>query len=389
MASINECSEDSRSITFDCVEVRQNIGVYYSGVISAYDLIGISWADVRRIEKDRDFESFLGIQRPLDPKRVKEISGYVTTRDACFPTSVILSVSGRCAEFSGGKLTLRNNTVGDLDERVIFGKVASVLDGQHRIEGLRAGLKDADLRDFLVPVSVFVDIDVSEQAYIFSTVNLAQTKVNRSLVYDLFELSKSPSPQKYAHNIAVVMDRYDGGPLHKRIKRLGSATPGRYGETITQAAFVESLLVYLSPDANADRDLYRRGKKLERPDYLLLKKHIFRGMMIDGNESSIAEVIYNYFSAVKNKWPLAWDDEGRGGVLNKTNGFKALMRFLRPVYLNIAKPGLVPKPEAFANVFKNISLTDQDFTIDNYPPGSSGQSRLYQDFMRLSGLDDA
>lgn len=44
-------------------------------------------------------------------------------------------------------------------------------------------------------------------AYIFSMVNLAQTKVSKSLVYDLFEFSKSRSPRKRAHTIAVAIDR--------------------------------------------------------------------------------------------------------------------------------------------------------------------------------------
>src|SRR5882762_10468420 len=90
---------------------------------------------------------------------------------------------------------------------------------------------------FQLSVSVFVDIDMEDQAYIFSTVNLAQTKVNRSLAYDLFELANSPSPQKTCHNIAVALDTITVSPFHKRIKRLGSATPGRNSETITQATF--------------------------------------------------------------------------------------------------------------------------------------------------------
>lgn len=381
--------ENPQEISFPCVEVNQNIGTYYSGVISAKDLIAISWADVRRLQKEkRGFESYLGIQRPLDEKRVNKIADYVKTKDSCFPTGVILSIPGRCVEFSNGRLVVRNYFDPQAPEdNVIFGKVASVLDGQHRIEGMRVGLSEAERRDFLVPVSIFVDIDLAEQAYIFSTVNLAQTKVSKSLVYDLFDLAESPSPQKLAHNVAVILDRFEGSPLEGRIKRLGSATPGRFNETITQAAFVEALLAYVSTKPEVDRDIYLRGKTPERADANQLNKLIFRNMMIEGREADIAEVVLNYFSAVRAKWPSAWVDMGRGTVLNKTNGFKALMKFLRPAYLHLANPGKVLKEADFTKVFDGINLVDSDFVVERYPPGTSGQARIFQDLMAQSGLD--
>jgi DGQHR domain-containing protein len=103
---------------------------------------------------------------------------------------------------------------------------------------------------------VFVDVDIEDQAYLFSTVNLAQTKVNKSLVYDLFDLARGRSPQKTTHNIAVALDQNDSSPLHQRIKRLGSATRGRVAERITQATFVESLLPYISKNPMLDRDTF-------------------------------------------------------------------------------------------------------------------------------------
>ena len=55
-------------------------------------------------------KTYLGIQRPLDKKRVKEIQRYVETVDACFPAGVILSVSAKCATYNqeSRSLKLRN-----------------------------------------------------------------------------------------------------------------------------------------------------------------------------------------------------------------------------------------------------------------------------------------
>ncbi len=108
--------------------------------------------------------------------------------------------------------------------------IAKVIDGQHRMEGLRAFVGE----EFQVNVSIFIDADIADQAYIFSTVNLTQTKVNRSLAYDLFDLAKSKSPQKTCHNIAVALDENEKSPFYQRIKKTGVSTEGRFSETITQ-----------------------------------------------------------------------------------------------------------------------------------------------------------
>lgn len=90
------------------------------------------------------------------------------------------------------ELTLNSFESPSEDEnRIEYNEIASVLDGQHRIERLKAS---SSIEDFEINVSIFIDIDIADQAYIFSTVNLAQTKVNKSLVYDLFGLAKKRSP---------------------------------------------------------------------------------------------------------------------------------------------------------------------------------------------------
>ena len=70
-----------------------------------------------------------------------------------------------------------------------------MIDGQHRIAGL---YKYEGEVGFDINVTIFVGTDIADQAQIFSTVNLEQTKVNRSLAYDLFALAHSRSPKKRA-----------------------------------------------------------------------------------------------------------------------------------------------------------------------------------------------
>lgn len=378
--------ESPLAISFPCIRVRQPIGEFYIGSIKSNELVKLTWVDVRRLEKEkRDFESYLGIQRPLDKKRVSEIQQYVKTADACFPSAVILAVPSICASYDeAGHIMTLSNSIGNEnpEDNIILGQVCKVLDGQHRIEGL----KDYKGDDFEVNVSLFVEMDIAEQAYVFSTVNLAQTKVNKSLVYDLYDLAKSRSPQKVCHNIAVAIDAHSKSPLHQRIKRLGTATQGRLNETITQSTFVEALLKYISPSPNVDRDVYLRGRKPSADGVDVQNKYFLRTMFLAEKDVELADIIWNYFDAVKERWPVAWEASGKGLMLNKTNGFKALMRFLRPAYLFLSGPGGVPSVKDFKKIFDRIGLEDKDFTIDRYKPGAGGESELYRDLLSLSKI---
>ena len=165
----------NNEITLQVVEVTQRIGTFYSASISAKDLVQISYADVRRIE-ERDVEKYLGIQRPLDEKRVKKIKKYLTSPDAAFPTGVVLSIDQRCTEFDQhGQLILRpyNSDFAD-EESIPLNKVAKILDGQHRIAafvndfwGFDDELWETIGQTFDFNVNVFIGIDIDEQANIF------------------------------------------------------------------------------------------------------------------------------------------------------------------------------------------------------------------------------
>lgn len=374
---ISSSNEDSISFEIQAIQVEQPMGNFFIASIPHDRLYNIAYFDVRRMLKERDVEEYLGIQRPLSESRAQELKQYVRTVDACFPTAIVLAVDRRCASYdvTTGKLTLKNYLAPDEGEQpILYRQIAKVLDGQHRIAGLE-GLP-ADYR-FDLNVSIFVDIELEDQAYIFSIVNLAQTKVNKSLAYDLFELANSRSPQKTCHNIAVLLDRNKESPFHHRIKRLGSATPGRPNqEVLTQATVVEGLMPFISKTPIVDRDQLKREGKISAPTRDELKSMPLRGLFAEEKDLIIADIFWNYFSAVRNTWPRAWDSSERGMILNRTNGFRALMRVFRPLYSYLAKPGEVPPTFKFEEHLKKISLRDIDFNTENFKPGTSGEAQL-------------
>jgi DGQHR domain-containing protein len=262
--------------------------------------------------------------------------------------------------------------------------VAKIIDGQHRI----AGLEEYENSNFELNVTIFVDMDLEDQALLFATINLKQTKVSKSLAYDLYEFATSRSPQKTCHNIAKLLNSRDESPFHRKIKILGTAT-GEPHETLTQAAFVDALIPYISAKPMLDRDMIKRGdeKKLSRPSPSEERRLIFRNMFIDNKDAEIAKVNWNYFAAVSNRWPNAWRLKQQGNILNRSGGFRALMRLLPIAYVNaLSASKLVPTTSEFDKIFARIKLRESDFSPERYKPGSGGESALYSDLLLQSGL---
>src|ERR1041385_5666611 len=97
--------EGFRSVTIPVTTVSQPIGECFVGVMPRQVAVDISEFDIRRLVDRERFTDFLGIQREVSEKRVKDIVRYLGTTDATFPTAVILSVREECAELrsSGSK----------------------------------------------------------------------------------------------------------------------------------------------------------------------------------------------------------------------------------------------------------------------------------------------
>ena len=356
---------------FKALKIRQPIGDFFVCVMPSSSLIEISASDIRRL-KDAELDEYIGIQRRLNPSRMKEIRSYVNSYDATFPTAIILAVTDESADFDEENSLLSLHPGPETEGS----DIAAIIDGQHRIEGLKAFKGE----EFDIPVCIFVGADLQTKATIFATVNLAQTKVNRSLAYDLLTYEKRETPQKICHQIAVSLDRMEESPFHKRIKRLGVATEGRSRETLTQATIVEMLLRFVSDNPNRDRnDLWflRRRQELLKVDDA---KFPFRKLYLEEKESEILANVVNFFLAVRNRYPASWDDVTRkGNILPKTNGFLALMRALKKLYPILTRKldKEILSSKDYSEFMSSIPLEDSEFTTDTFPAGTSGEAKLF------------
>ena len=375
----------SDCIVLSGLKIRQPIGDLYVAKIKAKDLLKISYSDIRAIADETYRNTYLGIQRKLDPKREKEIAEYVQTFDATFPTSIVVYIDENNVEIKENNNDTLQITIINMSD-----KTAKIIDGQHRLAGLQVAIdfleqNNSDLfntgdqklqaiKDFELSLTILIGMDIAEQANIFSKVNLTQTKVNKSLVYDLEEYSKIRSPYKSAHNIAIALNYNEKSPFYKKIKRLGYIDFGR--ETLTQQTFVESLTkLFLSPDPEKDRDDMARYEKLSEIDYS--DKFPFRKLFADNNDVTIAKILYNYFNAVRSKWPEAW--ESSKYLLSKNNGFRALMKYLRDIYTEASSNNTtVPTVEIFFKYFESFEIRSEEFTPQNFKLGESGMNEFYK-----------
>lgn len=366
-----------REIVVPCLEIRQPIGLFYIGVMSHQDVVKISYADIRRLgagSEMREVEVYTGIQRELSQNRVKEIGKYVNLVDATFPTSVILHISKEHANYDKERGVLILPFSDD---------IAKVLDGQHRI----AGLENFESHiGFDVCVTFFVEMELEDQALIFATINQTQTKVNKSLVSDLYAFAKFRSPQKTCHNVIRALNLKDGSPFKDKIKILGVADDAEK-ETITQATFAQTLIKFISADPMTDRNTFKMGEIPREPKSEELFRQPLREMFLAGNDHEIAQTIWNYFSAVRKRWPEAWNLVQKDFILNKSTGFVALMDFFKRIYIQSNQIGKVLPEEYYLEILMRIKLESADFHKAKYIPGGSGKANLLRDFISLSGIE--
>jgi hypothetical protein len=203
----------------------------------------------------------------------------------------------------------------------------------------------------------------------------------------LYEFEQERSPIKTCHQIARLLNKEEDSPLFKRIKILGSATGEDY-EFITQATVVNSLVDYISDNPMRDRDALKRGKQLPEPPVGKQPRLIFRQLFRREKDDIIADVVWTFFDGVAQRWNDAWHSSNTGDILNRTQGFRGLMRFLFPLYKKVCQKDGAIRLKDVVEVLRAIKIKDSEFTTDHYKPGTSGEAQLYRDLLEQSGIED-
>lgn len=289
-------------MTYKYIEIIQPIGNFYICGVPSEDLVD-------RVESKRKSSDSDGVQRDIQNSRIKSIAEYCSDPDAIFPTPIVISVSDE----SGVQVDSEKEVIIIPDDGSIIG---DVIDGQHRLWGI----KESDYSSaFILPVVFVFNLTVEEKAYIFSTINSNQVKVDPSLIYDLFDVSKMRSPFKTAHEIARAFNSSLDSPFYNRLKMLGKKQPDQENAILSQGTFVKGILQLFSKNPQEDARAIKRGEELKSDSKLPLR-HYF----IKENDKIIYKILLNCFSALREVFWNEWDHP-KDNILWKTTGFGAII----------------------------------------------------------------
>lgn len=380
---------NNQLLQFSALRINQPIGELFVGRMSSKDLSDLAKADIRRIT-GRELEKMAGIQRGLSTARALDIAKYIETVDASFPNTFILNLN---SEFLNKAPKEIKNDCGDGTGIFCFEiseneRAFSIIDGQHRL----SGFQKANVEVFDLIIAFFIDLPIEDQAYLFSTINVTQQKVNKSLVYDLFDLSESRSPQKTAHQVTKALNTDVDSPLYRRVKLLGIAP--KFGDEVlyraplSQGAVASRIAECISNDSMGDRDAIKRGREIgvNASDYE--KGLIFRKFFAEEKDWAILRIMKNYFKAVADAFPDLW--EKHDNPLSKTIGYGALMRLLVDAFVEGSKKNDLSTAyftELMERIKYNSALdTATPLTFESFAAAGSGESKLYGKLKEWSGL---
>jgi DGQHR domain-containing protein len=240
--------------------VRQGQLQLYTTSLRAGDLLAPGFYDIERLDPSNEHDQ--GFQRVLNQQRAKRLADYLIAgkaeRDAFLPTSVFLATD-RELPF----VAERNELEIDIREVGPF----SVVDGQHRLEGLRLAVEEEpELASFEVPVNIAVGLSKIAQMCHFLIVNTTQKSVDRAVeqrllarLTQMIDVEDVPTLPRW---IERVVERGDDALAVQLVDYLNSAPespwkdrikmPNQASEeaTVNQKSFVTNIKKYVLSASN-------------------------------------------------------------------------------------------------------------------------------------------
>ena len=341
-------------------------------------LSGSAFAQEVIAAQNNAYDEDLPYQRIYEEARVRSIANYLKEEDALLPNGIILA-TGQGTEVE--VLDKDNNT--ELSITWDAGSYPfNIIDGQHRVEGLRLLLKDSptEFGGYGVPATVLIDLPFWIQAQLFAVANGRQKQVPRSRVYDLLGYLPMVDKQtrqrayegelalhRFCHHVVKVLNQSEKSPWRDKIKMRGS------GEGIvTQAAMVDHLAIYLKPK----RD--RSGQRSLPVLYPFYR---------DSDVVGLAKTLIIYFVGIQRAWPDHWRscEMLKHSLFGKTNGIAVMFQILHNLAV-MADGADKLRLDDVTSKWKKISKG----IIDNPPKGGSKgyQAETAKEIMKLMYGDD-
>jgi DGQHR domain-containing protein len=299
----------TRIISRPAALVKQGGLKLYTTSLRVKDILTEKFYDIERLDPENPDDK--GYQRLLNKARAKKLADYLLdgqdNQDAFLPTSIFLATH-KDVEFDPNT----NTVTFDVDLVGPF----SVVDGQHRIEGLKlASEKRPELLDFEVPVNIAVNLPKIAQMCHFLIVNTTQKSVDRAVeqrIYarltDAVTFEDVPSLPKWirrivesgddeqALRIVDYLNEISDSPWHGKITMANQEGRG----ATNQGTFVKAIKKYVLTASNPIS-----VQPIEKQQKIFL----------------------NYWKALATLL-----DAGKPTVLYKYNGIELFARFSTPLF---------------------------------------------------------
>jgi DNA phosphorothioation-associated DGQHR protein 1 len=390
------------------IKIDQPFGSFFLTKLSAETLLKVAYSTPMRPTKENEWE-FQGNQRVTKQEKLKQIGDYIDSVEAAFPNNIILAANysedGHIVEDEKLRWTVEKSDHGlYLVTIPALLKIASIVDGQHRLFGFEH-IHNAERLGLELPCAIYFDLPVSYQAYIFSTINHNQTPVSKSLSYILYgynlenEKPNSWSPDKLAVYISRNLNSSEDSPFYRKIKiapqidKILIEKAENDNWTVSIATIVDGILQLISDNPKRDRDILGQTKLDEGRERSALKisedKSPLRDFYLEGQDIVVLKAVQNYFTAVSKN---LYSTVGDGSFLKKTVGIQALLDFLKEE-INTQQQKIKRDPEMKLNLsleyFLSIfnKLNKLDFNEDYFKISSAkGRQRIRNKIFYNSGI---
>lgn len=214
---------------YDCRDIKS-----YVFKVKAKEILPLYYVAVRGKDDEEG-----AVQRVLSIKRISEIKKYVLSGNV-FMNTFILNWANSVFPIEFGSV-------------IKIPKIADsiqVIDGQHRLEGIKAAYSEKQqCGDMDILVVLTNRLPTKLAAEIFLNINSQQKQVPKSLVYDLFGEIRDPDYNiARARELAVKMNDDVDSPYYQCVKMPGTTNKGR----IDLSTFVSAIKEYLKDDGTFD-----------------------------------------------------------------------------------------------------------------------------------------
>lgn len=295
-------SDETEILRLPALQINQGEKTIYSFSVDGKKLP--EFTTISRIARDDDAK-LTGYQRTESRKHTNDIRNYIESEDPMLPNSLVVAFDER-VKFE--PLDDPPSTDGysrhgwlivpvDQEEEVVE-RPGWIVDGQQRL----AAIRKADIEAFPVSVTAFITSSIEEQREQFILVNSTKT-VKRSLIYELLpgtdtELPKKFRKKKFPSRLLARLNHDDDSPFKGKIK-----TPTTHGGIIKDNSVLKMLINSLKDGALY---YYRDPKTGER------------------DVEKMLELVKNYWAAVAEVFPKAWNLKARKSRLTHGAGITAM-----------------------------------------------------------------